>query len=186
MSGDRGGLVFRVDAIPLEGLKGRRELDSSWFKLPSTEDAKEGIEILGDIIVDFRLDRVGHDVRLKMESKTPARLICARCLKPFSSELKAETRFTFLKLSGAAPSEKEVELTVEDLESGAYEGDTIDLSELLYEQILLAIPIKPLCRSECNGLCPICGADKNQRNCDCITSRQDPRWLALSKLKLDT
>jgi len=67
-------------------------------------------------------------------------------------------------------------------DGAAYEGDAVDLDELVREQILLALPSRRLCREECKGLCPTCGADLNAGRCACEQREVDPRWSALADL----
>src|ERR671919_630513 len=87
-----------------------------------------------------------------------------------------------------APSEvhmadEESEVREEDLETSFYRNEQIDLNELLREQFYLALPMKPLCRDECKGLCPQCGTNLNTGTCDCGPGWEDPRLAALKQLK---
>jgi uncharacterized protein len=63
------------------------------------------------------------------------------------------------------------------------EDDEVDLRPLLIEQIQLNVPMKPLCRPDCAGICPTCGANLNAGSCGCATEEVDPRWKALEALK---
>lgn len=83
---------------------------------------------------------------------------------------------------GEGDAELGVELSGDDLDVYGYEGEEIDLTPLFREQIILAVPFAPLCSEECRGLCPQCGADRNQETCDCKPP-VDPRWAALQNLK---
>ena len=88
---------------------------------------------------------------------------------------------------GGAPEEaqeEEVELTDRDVVVGYYEGDRLDLGEVVREQILLALPLKPLCREDCRGLCPACGQNRNLVPCGCPPPEEpgDPRLEPLRKL----
>jgi uncharacterized protein len=76
----------------------------------------------------------------------------------------------------------ERELRERDLDFAVYENDQIDLDELVLEQLELSLPSRVLCREECRGLCPQCGADLNVEQCDC-KPQIDPRWRALADLK---
>lgn len=106
---------------------------------------------------------------------------CARCLAEF--ELPIEDQFEVMYLSvREAPREEEVELTREDMDVGFLVEDAIDLEELLTERIWLALPIKPLCREDCKGLCPICGKDLNEGDCGCSRKAIDPRFEILKQL----
>ena len=79
--------------------------------------------------------------------------------------------------------EKEAELRIEDLDVSIYEGDKIDLSELVREQIILNLPEKIFCSEDCKGLCAKCGANRNLIDCNCDKKELDPRWAALKNLK---
>jgi len=77
----------------------------------------------------------------------------------------------------------EVAIHEAETEIGYYVGEGMDLEDSLREQILLAVPIKTLCRYDCKGLCPTCGANRNEQPCGCDQSKPDPRWAALAELK---
>jgi uncharacterized protein len=179
------GLTFNVDQLPVEGVSGQRVLESSWFTLPpKVDDPVNPVQIVDPISVKFHVERSGKDVRVEVAVTTTASLTCARCLNPFLFPVNAQTNFTYCRVSNTISMERDLHLNLEDLESGTFEGDEIDLSGLVYEQIALSFPIKPLCHGDCMGLCPECGTDRNERTCDCTTERVDPRWDALRKLKL--
>ncbi len=79
----------------------------------------------------------------------------------------------------------EQEVEEEDLDTSYYRDDQIDLNELLREQFYLALPMKPLCREDCRGLCPQCGTNLNTGTCTCATEWEDPRLAALKGLVRD-
>ncbi len=110
---------------------------------------------------------------------------CARCTAaiPWS----AHESFDFeLRSAQAAPVVEELELAAEELEVVFSESDSLDLHELALQQVLLALPMKPLCNEHCAGLCPRCGADLNAGEaCRCESSSVDPRWAPLLALKDD-
>jgi uncharacterized protein len=178
-------LVFNVDKIPADGLAGKRVIEPSWFSLPpEADDPVHPIEIRDAIEVSYLLERSARDVHARISIHTVASLTCARCLRSFPFPVDARSRFTFCATPAGIAGDREVELKLEDLESGPYEGDEIDLSGLVYEQIVLSFPIKPLCHADCKGLCPLCGSDRNVSACGCKEKRVDPRWDVLRKLKL--
>ena len=84
----------------------------------------------------------------------------------------------------ANTGEGEREIEEDDLTTAFYDNDEIDLGQLMREQFYLALPMKPLCRDDCNGLCPKCGTNLNPRPCDCKREWEDPRLAALKALKL--
>jgi uncharacterized protein len=63
-----------------------------------------------------------------------------------------------------------------------YRDDQLDLSHMAWEQIVLALPMKPLCKIDCEGLCPDCGVNRNAASCSCVQDDTDPRWQALNDL----
>jgi uncharacterized protein len=79
-------------------------------------------------------------------------------------------------------SEEDREVKEEDLETSYYRDDHVDLNELLREQFYLALPMKPLCRDDCRGLCPECGANRNTDACACEPAWEDPRLAPLKRL----
>ena len=67
----------------------------------------------------------------------------------------------------------------DDLETDVYQHGQLDLTALLETETSLALPMKPLCREGCRGLCPVCGGNRNVTACACETRVPDPRWAAL-------
>ena len=107
---------------------------------------------------------------------------CARCLEAYPFRLNTDFH---LVLVPKPQLPEEVELTQDELDLGYYEGEEIDLAPLVDEQIILALPTRPLCRESCRGLCPSCGINLNEASCQCASSTGDPRLAALRNLKLD-
>lgn len=112
-----------------------------------------------------------HDViKVKGSMTATALLPCGRCLEDFREKLNR--RFT-LRYSHAIPSdlvpagEPEVELSAEQMDLILFDGETINLRDAVQEQVVLALPFKPLCREDCKGLCSHCGADLNLAPCGC-------------------
>lgn len=95
---------------------------------------------------------------------------CRRCLHPASGRIDVEVRELF-----EARSDEE--------ETYPLAGDRVDLEPLVRDAVLLELPQAPLCTEECQGLCPTCGANRNEGPCTCETTPRDPRWAALDELK---
>lgn len=109
-------------------------------------------------------------------------LACQRCLEPVRDEVRGEVALV-LRRESAQPMQGEHQLEEEDLGIVYVGGETFDTRPLLLEQMQLAVPMKPLCREDCKGLCPHCGANRNEGGCDCEDEWVDPRWAALEALK---
>ncbi|HEX8890833.1 MAG TPA: DUF177 domain-containing protein [Pyrinomonadaceae bacterium] len=131
--------------------------------------------------VEGRVSRSGHEVRLQGKIKTTAEVDCDRCLKSVSIPVETEFDVTYVPADDYTSSDA-AELQEEDLSLSVFDGETIDIDELVREQVLLALPNRALCGEDCKGLCPICGADRNVNPCDCQSKEIDPRWAGLEKL----
>ena len=92
-------------------------------------------------------------------------LNCSRCVKEMHYSI--DEFFSPVYIHGREPRMVEGQVDRQELDVTYFQGDEIDLEEVLREQILLSLPIQPLCKESCKGLCPQCGADLNIKNCDC-------------------
>ncbi|MBA3320424.1 MAG: DUF177 domain-containing protein [Pyrinomonadaceae bacterium] len=142
----------------------------------------EMLRLTAETRVAGRATRQRAEVKLQGTISTALEVLCDRCL--ISSPVPIETAFdvSYQPLQTIAVEEAK-ELTDDDLNLSFYEGDAIDLDELVREQVLLALPSRLLCREECRGLCPTCGVNLNTQPCDCARRETDPRWAALAALK---
>lgn len=109
---------------------------------------------------------------------------CARCLDEFRLALHRPFSCVLLPAASATFG-RETELRPEDLAASFYSGDTVDVSALVREELLLALPSPPLCRATCKGLCAQCGVNLNAELCDCRPGWNDPRFAVLSGLRLN-
>jgi uncharacterized protein len=128
------------------------------------------------------LAKHGHDILVRGHLEGRLNLSCGRCLEPFAPSL--ETAFDLLLVpapQGAAPEEEE--LSAAQLDLDFYAGETVDLEAIIREQIILMVPLKPLCQETCRGLCPICGANLNRETCSCLVEKSDSPFAQLAKLK---
>lgn len=129
-----------------------------------------------NLTADVRKD--ARKVRLVGRLKTTLECACSRCLEPFPVSVDAALDLVFLPAAANTGGE-EREVAEEDLGVGYYENDVIDLGEVMREQFYLGLPMKPLCREDCRGLCPVCGINRNLETCACRTEWVDPRMAAL-------
>jgi uncharacterized protein len=123
------------------------------------------------VSVRVRLESFSGGLRAKGRVEAPWHGVCRRCSAPV------------LGLSSVAVNERFVDRrTPEDEETYPIDHDTVDLAPLAHDAILLDLPLAPLCRPDCKGLCPQCGIDRNEASCDCQAPR-DPRWATLDGLR---
>ncbi|HQR45923.1 MAG TPA: DUF177 domain-containing protein [Thermoanaerobaculia bacterium] len=114
---------------------------------------------------------------------------CARCLKPVPFRRAGPVSWVFApahdRHQPTGSGEEEVELQAADLDIVFYDDFTVPFDPLIEEQLQLEIPMRALCREDCRGLCPMCGADRNLAPCDCAPPTDD-RWTALKALRRET
>lgn len=126
-----------------------------------------------------RFTRVGNGILVTGDLGTTVELECSRCLSTFQTttqfEIEEEFRPTLDIVSGARlPQESD-----QDLATLIDERHILDLAEVVRQDLLLSLPPSSICRSDCRGLCPNCGQNRNEESCDCGTEAIDPRWAAL-------
>jgi DUF177 domain-containing protein len=131
------------------------------------------------------IDKTGERFRLQGRVQTVIELPCSRCLEPFLTPIEASFDLVYHPQS-ANVGEGELEVEGEDLSTAFYQNDEIDLEQLMREQFYLAVPMKPLCGDDCQGLCPVCGTNLNRGTCDCRREWDDPRLSVLKSLKKDS
>jgi uncharacterized protein len=132
--------------------------------------------------VSMRVFRFGKKVLVEGSVKIAVSLACSRCLKAVSYPVDADFREEYNPAEDVE-KEDEQELAERELDLSYYSDDELDIAELIREQVLLAVPMKPLCGDECKGICPTCGKDLNEGPCGCRTEETDPRLAPLSKFK---
>jgi uncharacterized protein len=132
--------------------------------------------------VAVRKDRM--QFRLVGQVRTTIELTCSRCLEGF--ELPVAESFDVLYLPHTpAGTAQERMVEDDDLSTAFYEDNVIDLGQLMQEQCYLAVPMKPLCKEDCRGLCPDCGTNLNTATCQCQQTWVDPRLAVLDQLRKD-
>ncbi len=169
--------------IEVENLKEKAEPFSHSYAAGEVDLGEEGARLVAGAEVSGGASRKGEEVRLRGTIRTEVEILCDRCLAPRRAPMEVEFDTRFIPQEAAAGETENVELLAEDLGLAAYEGDAVDLDELVREQIVLALPLRSLCREDCQGLCQKCGADLNAGPCSCEQKEADPRWAALADYK---
>ncbi|MFQ5483079.1 MAG: DUF177 domain-containing protein [Nitrospinaceae bacterium] len=173
-------LVFEPDSIPEdEGLPVDLTEKKSHFQI----DPKD-CSLAADVDITGHLTKVGAEVFFRGEFTTTLNLACSRCLEAFQSGASAKVSACFLQKSEAKESPDELGLDPRDIEVEFYSENKLDLTQPIYDQILLTLPFIPLCKPDCQGLCPQCGINLNLDSCHCSAeSDVDPRLAVLQQLK---
>ncbi len=147
-------------------------------KLPQKEARSLDPRIMGNV----KLIKSGKEIFLTGSVRGILHLQCSRCLADFDLDKEIELSLVLRTESGSVAEEHEI-LEAEGDEL-IIQGSEIDLGEIIVNEIMLSIPMKPLCSPECPGLCPTCGEIQGSEKCKCSEEqRVDPRWEALAKLK---
>jgi uncharacterized protein len=141
----------------------------------------ERMTLVEPTVVNGTVRLAGTEVFVNGQIKTRAAVECDRCLKQV--ELPVDAAFELEYVTGQTyESTPAAELTEDELSVSVFDGQTIDVDEIVKEQILLAVPTRMLCQPDCKGICPECGIDRNTGDCACATDDVDPRWAALKNL----
>jgi uncharacterized protein len=127
---------------------------------------------------------IEDQIRITGQLETKLELACARCVEPVTEEIHRAFDLFYSPLPKTEKPEEE-RLKDDDADVGFYKGNGLFLADVLTEQVLLAVPMKAICRSDCRGLCAACGANLNHEECRCETHSTDIRLAPLARLKQD-
>ena len=136
----------------------------------------------GPVSVAMTYYRAGAELFFHGEFTAATVARCARCAEEFNAP--SGRSFNYVLAPRSIGDDSKGGLRTEDLEFSLYDGQEVDLTPLICEQMLLALPTRPLCREECRGLCPRCGANLNERDCGCSIESADARLAVLRSIKV--
>lgn len=175
-------LVIEISQIPAEGL----EVDEALGAGDVHVQGEESFALRPGGSLRCRIERVdGNTVHVRGHLEAALGLECGRCLEPFPFAVDQELDLFYLPhRKDEEVEEDEVQLSDRDMVVTYYEGDRLDLGDVIREQFFLAVPLKRVCREDCRGRCPSCGANRNHESCACppVAAAGDPRFAALKKL----
>ena len=170
---------MRIELERLEEFGGKfsRVYEINELPLDDTE-----VRLLEPAEVRGRIRREGKEVELRGDLRTKLEATCGRCLKPVVLPINAPFAERFVP-AVSWRDEEQHELHEVDLNLAVFDGEAIEMDDLVREEILLAMPGHVLCSEDCKGLCSICGIDKNLGSCDCESKEIDARWEGLENLR---
>jgi len=169
--------VVFLSKVPPEGLERSYEIAD-----PAGAGVDLAVPVEGPIRAVFDIQRHGRELQVGGTVSATVRLQCSRCLAPFSYPVSGEVEATFAPRPAAAEGEHQHELNQDELEVEPLVQGGADLRGVIAEQIHLNLPLKPLCREDCPGICQHCGRAVDDGHCTCSPAAGDPRWEALRKL----
>lgn len=169
---------MRVELVNLE--HGRGDF-AHLYQPDELGSLDERVSLVEPVEVKGRVRLSGAEIFVNGHIETRAEVECDRCLQRVNVPVNAD--FDLQYITGAEyESSGAAELTEDEMSVSVFDGEAIDIDEIVKEQILLAVPTRMLCRPDCKGICPECGIDKNTGDCACVTDEIDPRWAALKNL----
>ena len=180
-----GKVVMRLDLSRFKA--GEQRVDKTYDPAAFGLTQDDEFRIVGPVVLATEVRKDTKKVRLVGTVKTTLECDCGRCLEPFTVPVDSSFDLLYLPAGAtveAAPDE-ELEIQSEDVGVSFYKDDEIDLRDLMREQFYLALPMKPLCRADCRGLCPMCGINRNRETCTCEAAWVDPRLEVLKQFKRD-
>ena len=153
-----------------------------------------GYRAKGPLHVDARLTRMERRVLFEGHARATMAVPCGRCLSPFAVEVPVDFQMSFVPDETVHTRDGDAEddrpkarvrrrFAAETVNEETYSGKVIDLDPVVREQLLLTLPGYPVCQEGCKGLCSVCGANLNERECGCDRRMPEPRWAGLEKLK---
>ena len=168
--------MLKVDLSPLAA-GARLRIDT---RVPSTDPLWEGAgpDLMDGLAVHLEARQSGEDVLVRGTLGGEVGMVCRRCLDPV--RVRFDEPVTLLYRPGADPGAGR-----EEIYTFGERAREIDLGPAIREHALLAVPEYGLCREDCAGLCPHCGANLNQARCDCAAEEMDERWAALRRYRQD-
>ena len=149
---------------------------------PEQVAVDEDFRVIAPVALAFEIFKDGERFRLAGRVQTTLELPCSRCVELFATPVDALFDLRY-QPHAEHTGEGEHEIAEDDLTTAFYEHEEIDLGQLMREQFYLSLPMKPLCREMCGGLCPVCGTNLNHGACACTHAWEDPRLAALRELR---
>jgi len=172
-------MKINIRNIPAEGVAVSKDIDPKQGDL-----LLKDLRLLEAIQARLQLTKQGEDeVYVQGSVSSTLAVECSRCLKSFPLRLHSDFHLEYLP-SAHVPSGGEHALSHESLDLHYYEGDEIDLEDELIGQLLLWVPMRPLCADDCRGLCARCGQDLNANPCACPAEPGDFRWSGLKNFQI--
>ena len=153
---------------------GEIEFFDKKLRQASALKAEGSVELLGNTLGEIR---VQGQLSVIMESE------CDRCLEPARIPLESDFDLYYRPEPDPGRTRDEIEIDEGESQVAFYDGEGLELGDILREHILLSLPMQRICRDDCKGICPLCGQNRNLVACGCAIKPVDDRWAALKNLK---
>ncbi len=181
---------LELDDIIEGGLKQELTCAASEFTGLIEMGLEAEVGFVAPIQFQLRLQRLGQLVEVDGQLSSRVTLACGRCLQACEEDLSASFAFTFTPYVAeeqvAEDEDVEVELDTDELGLVYYQDECLDLMQPLQDQLVMALPISPICSDQCKGLCPECGCNLNIDKCQCEKKVFNNRFSALAGLEIES
>jgi len=171
-------MVLRVSDLPEDGVHIETLEEPEWLvNLPELWSESGVLTLFSKIGIDLQVTKVLKEVSVIGNVRLSIQSPCSRCVEPVKIELNPAVSLVLSpgdKIGGQDPS----------LDHETYQGEEVDLSNYIREQVAISLPVKVVCSEDCKGLCATCGANLNKDSCDCEKDQVDPRFAILKDLKI--
>lgn len=163
-----------VDKVSLQGS----------FEPGAIDFSAENVRQKGALVWSATAERAGEEIRIAGLLDAVVETACSRCLEPAQFEISRPFDLFFRQREeDMFDEDDDIELTEEDTRTAFFTGTRLAIGDILREQVLLALPMKALCRLDCKGLCPECGANLNLAGCSCSREKFSPHMDQLLEIK---
>jgi uncharacterized protein len=180
-----------VDRLTTTPVAHSHVVPPEWLSQWWTGEGDFELSVPEGLHLEFEVHVMGEDIYLAGEIGGAIEVECGRCIKRYRQPLRDDFRLVLEPARDRVPPDLEgVEALErfglclgEDLEAGWYRGKDLVLDPFFAELVSLAMPVQPLCRADCAGLCPHCGIDRNQASCECTEIKPESPFAVLAALR---
>ncbi len=175
------GSIMKPAAISLDAVLDEPLQFAESLSVPASSFDREPLLGITPLELSGEVSRIDGGYALSGRLVYGGELECSRCLVPYP--FREDETFSLLLYPRRPATGDETELAAEELDALFFEDPVVALAPIVEERVQIALPMKPLCRPDCKGLCAECGKDLNQGACACVHESADPRWEALKAFK---
>lgn len=164
--------------ITLEELEFRRIVISKTYESGALDFRGAEFRQTAPLEIDATAELLETEIHIRGHLGTRLGASCDRCLGPVDIPVDREFDLFYRPVRSIA-REEEIKIPRDELEIGFYSGDGIELADVVTEQVMLSVPMKLVCRPDCQGLCPSCGVNLNVERCNCPPPQGESPFASL-------
>lgn len=176
---------IHINSVTDQGVVLDEREEAGVFPLLEAVSGEGAVSFIRPVHVRLQATSVGETVLIEGKADSTVRIPCSRCLEPFDMIIETAFSATAVPDSTDMPDSDaadDIELAADDMDVIAYSGERIDLRDEIAQQIIMALPCKPLCGDTCKGLCNRCGVDLNKTACQCQSQDENNPFSVLKHL----